>query len=465
VRIVLCSLAILWMSGIAAASEGVLSMDGYKSAVCRESNELLRAGCREQIDRLDRKLNLAYREAISFSRNRASLRKQQVRWLKDVRDQTNTLAVAETAFVARVLELQEISIRAIGRRETMMTGVEQREICESVAREASNDTLPDRLLDARQVREASPGATDLAVARELRSRSVQNDRLFSLAVREGQMFPFETVDAGGTCSSSHIARAAPPLDPPSESWPSEEIDPGLYDDEIRWATWGGWESVLMIHGRYFFVTVTSQDNQPGVVTWITPIGTRRPICSLEVKSVERSVRFVREDAALCSAAVRKQIRPIDWVPHPLPHNLTAQERQMLPGVLGAGSPAEQSTVDIDNDGAPEVVGRARHDSGAGCGSTMSYLLLMTADGDDLQAGPLNNSLMELKTRNADPVEVFSFRSHQFVAASLERSPALFRVTSNAVQTECIFHDQPISRIKVLYPLDGVVRNPVRSSRP
>jgi uncharacterized protein YecT (DUF1311 family) len=461
-RIILHSLAVLSMSGISTASEQVMSLDSYKSAVCREPIDSLRAYCREQIDSLDGKLNGAFKEAIRLTPDKTSLRKQQVQWLKEVRDRTSGLPFAEPAIVARVLELQEMSIRAIGRRETMMTGSEQREICESIAREASTGALSNRLLHPGQLSRASPGFENLDVADEFTSGYVRE--AFSLAVRQGQLFPFANMGSSGTCSSFEIAPAARPLVRPSESWPSAAIDPGLQDDVIRWATWGGGESVLMIRGRYFFVTTNSPDHQPGVVTWVTPVGTRRPICALEAKKVERSVRFVRKDAALCSAAARNELRPTNWEGHSFRDDATEQERQAFRDLQGHGLPSvEQSTIDIDNDGAAELVGRARYDSGAGCGSTSSHLLLLKGKGDGLKSSPVNDSLMQLTTYNSEPVEVLSFRSHQFVAASLERSPALFRVTSTEVQTECIFHDQPISQIKTLFPLDGVVRDPANPS--
>jgi hypothetical protein len=246
-------------------------------------------------------------------------------------------------------------------------------------------------------------------------------------------------------------------------WPSEDIDPAEQENEILWATWGGGESILMFAGRYFFVASTSSNNVPGIVTWLTPNGTRRPICSFEVEHVDRSVSFVRDDAALCSAVAHDELPAIAWRKKPYSDiNWSDREREFLlaTGLGGAGLPdVDVANIDINNDGALDTLGRAQYASGAACGSTLSRLMLLTEDSDHLKAGPINDAPMGLITSDGKPVEIISYRSHSYVRAAIEQTPALFRVTSDAVQTECVFHDQPISRVKTLYPLDGPVRDP------
>lgn len=136
------------------------------------------------------------------------------------------------------------------------------------------------------------------------------------------------------------------------------------------------------------------------------------------------------------------------------------------GLRGAGLPGvELAIADIDNDNVRDTLGRAQYDSGAGCGGSLSRLMLLTDDGEHLKTGATNDALMDLATYNAKPVEVVSYRSRTYVRAQLQETPALFHVTPEAVQTECLFHDQPISRVRTLYPLDGAVRDPTRERRP
>ena len=95
----------------------------------------------------------------------------------------------------------------------------------------------------------------------------------------------------------------------------------------------------------------------------------------------------------------------------------------------------------------------------------SRLMLLTDDGEHVKTGATNDVLVDLGTYNAKPVEVVSYRSRTYVRAELQETPALFQVTPEAVETECLFHDQPITRVRTLYPLDGVVRDPAGPPRP
>lgn len=448
-----------------AAATDVLSLAAFKAQVCAGiDNE---QGCRSSVDALDRKLNVAFGAAIRAVSDKPGLRSEQRRWLREVRDQTSVLSYVSTAHVARILELQEIAMRAIGRRERPMKEAEQRDICEGVARAASKGELEDMLLDSRDMPDASLSESEEAEALKLTSDYGRSPlKYFSLPIRRGRQFPFAEVFSGGTCSSSEIRPAAKPLAHDASSWPTEEIDPTEEDDVIRWATWGGHETVLMFGGRYFLMTTTG--SVPGILTWVTPIGTRRPICSLEVDHVDRSVSLARNDSALCAAAVREDLPAAAWMGKPYQDTRwTEKERELLieTGLRGAGVPAvDIATVDIDHDGQPDTVGRAQYDSGAGCGGSLSRLMLLTEDGEHLKAGPMNDALMSLSTYNSKPVEIFSHGAKQYVRASSEDATALFSVTVDSVQTECVFHDQPVLRVKTLYPLDGPVRNPNDSSQ-
>jgi hypothetical protein len=419
------------------------------------------------VDDLDRKLNAAFREAIRVAPDKAKLRSQQRKWLVEVRDQTSVMSYVRAAHIARILELQEISARAIGRREVPMEEAEQKEICEGIARSASRGELEDLLLEAREMPTAALTVTEKATARDFISGS-HGSNFFTLPVRRGHELPFANVFIGGTCYSAEIRRAAPPLEDSAQSWPDEEIDPDEQDHVLRWAKWGSGESVLMFGGRYFFVMGGSSG--PGIVTWVTPIGTRRPICSLEVERVERSVSFAREDALLCAAAARDDFPLPTWKTKRKPYEeskWTEEERKLLleRGLRGAGMPrVDLTTVDINNDGVPETLGRGQYDSGAGCGASLSRLMLLTDDGEHLKTGPTNNVLMDLNTYDGKLIEVFSHRSRTYVRATLEGKPALFQMAPDALHTECVFHDQPITRVRTLYPLDGVVRDPDRKPR-
>jgi uncharacterized protein YecT (DUF1311 family) len=445
----------------------VLSLAAFEAHVC--VGDVNEEGCRSRVEELDRKLNRAFREAIRVAADKSQLRADQLRWLVEVRDQASVLSFVSTAHFARIMELQEIAVRALGRRERPMKEVEQRKICDGIAQAASKGELENMLISSIDLPDASPSASNEMQTKKLVSADGSSPvKYFALPVRRGQEFPFAEVFTGGTCSSYEIRSAAEPLEHEPGSWPSEEIDPTEDDDVIRWATWGGGESVLMFGGRYFFVTTTESQNLPGVVTWVTPIGTRRPICSLEVDHVDRSTSLVRDDGALCSAAVREKLPAIAWKGMKYDdYKWTDKEQEFLlgTGLGGAGMPGvDVASVDIDNDGRPDKVGRAQYDSGAACGSSLSRLMLLSENGDHLKPGPMNDALMALSTINSRPVEIFSHGGSQYVRASLRGGLALFRVTREAVDTECVFRDQPVSRVKTLYPLDGLVRNPAADAQ-
>lgn len=465
IALVLTGFALLSGFPVRAASADVLALDDFKAQVCR--GEMVAVACRGQVDDLDQKLNAAFREASRVASNKAKLRSQQRRWLTETRDRTSDLSEAKAAHMTRILELQEIAIRAIGRRELPMEEAEQLEICKGIAGSASRGELAAMLLQAREMPDAVLTTAEEAKAGELLSMQREVFKYFTLPIRRGQPFQYADVFTGGTCFSSKIFRAASPLEDPVRAWPSEEIDASEAGDVILWATWGGGESILMFGGRYFFVAGGSSDTT--IVTWVTPVGTRRPICSLEVERIERSVIFVRDDASLCAAAARDELPPVSWRRKPYDAmKWTDAERVLLRerGLLTDGLPGvELSTADINNDNVPDTLGRAEYGSGAGCGSSLSRLMLLTDDGEHLKTGATNDVLVDLGTYNAKPVEVVSYRSRTYVRAELQETPALFQVTPEAVETECLFHDQPITRVRTLYPLDGVVRDPAGPPRP
>lgn len=461
VAIALTSITLLYGWPAKAAPADVLTLDSFAAQVCRD--EPRPDACRDRVEALDMRLNAAFREAMRVSANKARLRSQQRRWLTDTRDRTSVLSDARATHVARILELQEIAIRSIGRRELPMEQAEQQEICEGIARLASRGELKARMLGARELPDATLTAPEEAKARELVPSSWNDTKYFTLPIRRDQQFPYADVVSGGTCFSAEIFRAASPLEDPGRSWPSEEIDADEEDDVIRWASWGSGESILMFGGRYFFVAGGS--SSPGIVTWVTPIGTRRPICSLEVARVKRSVRFVREDASLCAAAARDELPPVPWkaMPHDAYKWTDTEQQLLLERGLGGIPFVERATVDVNNDSVPDTLARAQYDSGARCGESLSRLMLLTDDGQHLKTGATNDVLTDLITGNAKPVEVLSHRSRTYVRAEFRGAPALFKVTPKAVETECLFHDQPITRVRTLYPLDGVVRNPAGRS--
>jgi len=295
--LLVCALTLRSTTAFGATS--ALPLDALKAQVCRDAFENQRSYCRNRIDESDRKLNVAYREAASIAPRNRELRAQQRRWLVEVRDRCMTDACARQTMNARVLELQEIALRAWGRREVPMTGDEQREICAGIADLSSRNEVADRLLPLEDMPPVILPEPVKGIRSEL-SRSMRGTprQAFSLPIRRDVNFVFGNYDTGGSCYSSEIRAISEPLHRPTESWPSEEIDDEEEDDVIRWGTWGGGESVLMFHGRYFVVTTRGPEGSVGIVTWITPVGTRRPVCVLEKARTERTVSYFREDAAL-----------------------------------------------------------------------------------------------------------------------------------------------------------------------
>lgn len=440
-----------------------LSLDEVKARACTSPLDSGRAWCRKRIDDLDRKLNLVYQETAQAVSNPQDLRSQQRKWLVTVRDACASEDCAVKALVERVLVLQETAVRALGRRELPMTSQEQREICEGIADLSSRGELADRLISPEDMPRRKLNAAETAAAEERRTSNYSGlTGYFALPVRSGQEFVFSNVFSGGTCSSWGIRGVSAPLLRPDEEWPSEEIDDDEHDDTIRWATWGGGEAILVFRGRNFFVTTQGPDGAAGIVTWVTPIGTRRPICSLGVERKERSITFVREDETLCNAALQQELPALDWRDTASPEFTEAENNRFLidHGLRGAGMPGlVHLRADIDNDGKPELLARGQYDSGAGCGATMSKPFLVSADGKRVQPGPMNDALAELATTNGEGFEVYSHRGMQYLYGALRDQPALFKFSSGVAAAECIFHDQPISRVRKLYPLDGAVRDP------
>ena len=407
-----------------------LSPEKWRERNCIHEGEGRRTYCKRQLEALDLKLNVAFREALATGHEQTSLRADQRRWLVHARDVCEGLECSSEVMMGRILELHAKSIAARGRLEKPMTGEEQLQICGEIAALESRGEAGAHLIEAGMMPEKVLTAEERAKASGNLDSSYGHmiTRIFSLPIRGDQDVAFADLDSGGTCNSNEIYPLWTPSLRPTEKWPVDYDSASESIDELRWAHWGGWDSILVHRGRYLLAASTSRGIS--TITWITPGATLRPLCSLQTTQTVRSVVVSRANRKLCEAAAAKTLTPIPTM-----------------------------ETDIDNDGVKESLQQHHEDSGAACGSSEIWYEVIDRETGKPTASALNKALAGLTMWNENAGEIYDFENVRYIEAQLNGAPALFKLTKDSVDTECIFRDQAIKKVSTVFPLDGVVRDP------
>lgn len=268
---------------------------------------------------------------------------------------------------------------------------------------------------------------------------------------DGRTEALGAVHSGGSCSSSTVVL----LD---DALAIGTIDTGYFgrdkwdeagDTNLRWAGWGMDERLFRVHGRVV-VAPAATLRRPDVVA-LPHAGRRVPICAL-MPAGPPAIRVV-EDAAgpLCHLIADRRLVALDFdieVP---------QQREAWNDYFERVDGGSAMRIDLDGDGASELLGRFSYSSGAGCGGEHMWLAIVGDDGM-----PLDTALNDLL---APRVQYWRFPRQEFEGAAVYKVGdryylygtagvefGLFSIRGGQLQRECRFDAFPQSEIVRRWPL-------------
>jgi uncharacterized protein YecT (DUF1311 family) len=425
-----------WDTDAAAPRRGEDSIDSIARRVCdKKPDEWGRSGCFDRIVQLDTMLNGAFRGALPVTQDVRLLKREQRRWLTEVRDACESAECMEKALLDRIEQLHLLQIHGLARYSQAMTDEDATRVCQTIADSVTQGTL--------QEFEAPSGRS-------------HNSSQFALPVRADGPVRFEHENVGGTCWGSRIRRLDPPDLLPGEQWPTDEIEENEEDEWIRWSTWGAGERVLLIDGRYFAATsgAATTLKTAGLVTWLTPAGTRRPLCWIGSKETRRLVVLDNEPRA-CRVIATRKAKPVTWRALDIPASV---QRRDGPWFLDQ---VEEASIDLNNDGVTETVYRTHTSTGRGCGGSEMAITAMHP-GLDNESEPkpeVAHWYSKLIATNTS-LDVFLIDRQTYVLKPQHpHFIELVRPTDNGLDRVCSFEDRPVANIMRMYRLDGIVRDP------
>lgn len=252
---------------------------------------------------------------------------------------------------------------------------------------------------------------------------------------------FASFFAGGTCQATHTRNVELLL---KSRGSDDGVDPVPDPEErVRWAYWGGGDYPVLHRGRHFMVTADLSDpNRVAMVSWIRPDGRQRPLCLLSVENLRPKVVSARRPA-LCEGIAGGKLAPLEWKPIavPLPHGYS-EEFQQRYGRIADG--VELLAIDVDGDGRTENIGRFGYTSSSGCGSTTTWLSVLSEDRTALAAGALAARLGEF---GGDPVDVYQSGGRYYIASLSARAGGSVAAIRNG-RTEAVCEFRPRTRTSV-----------------
>jgi uncharacterized protein YecT (DUF1311 family) len=446
----LLCISLLVVPFVVANAQSISTIQQFLAAACEDSPGRGRPQCESELLALDRELNDVFQAALIVRSRIAKLRAEQRAWLAANRDGCASFYCAQTVIEARIAELRRGNPANEPPRATPMTDDEVSATCESIANLASLGELGNYRITPEDLIESGMTTLEKKSAASFDRGAAHVGRMFVLPVRPGRRAIFAELQNSGTCSGSEFKRVSAPIVRRGERWPSEVIDIEEEDEVIRWKTFGDREWTISLRGRYYFIS----GDAPQIVTWVTPAGTMRPICRLEMAELRVDVASARRDRALCESIAAKDAPRAGWKPLPFEEAKAVAEPQSQNVVA-----AERATVDVDNDGEPDSVVRLNWSSGAGCGSSWAGLKRLSSHG-------ASNALTGFFAEGRERLEIYDLPESRYIFARTGRTVAaaqLYRLSRGALETECEFRTRPLVRVKTVYPLEGAVLDPARAN--
>jgi hypothetical protein len=324
-----------------------------------------------------------------------------------------------------------------------------RRVCERVVRWVNNGTIGRRFVEMR-----TPSDSEVAAWKAGTPDSSMQYMMYAATARIGRVDrTFGVVSSGGTCSWPTLVEI-PGGRRAGDAWSS--------DDDLRWATWGHGEHLMIVDGEPFAVSGTfdGADSEATLLSWIAADGLVQPICSLERDGREVLERVQAADRRLCRAVADGSTAFLEW-------DAIKVQREQFEPVTTFGvrvDTVRTLSLDLDDDGAEDQVLLVDYASGHGCGSDHQWLVAAGPSGEIDPASRINSILLgrqwgPIKGRYVDDrqgsARFLKHRGRTYLMASGENaSMDVVSFAGEKARTWCSFRIHPVHRVKRYYPVLG-----------
>lgn len=367
-----------------------------------------------ELSRLDDHLEKLYRKILDSSKDASTVRAQQRKWLKTNRNVCSEIPCLKAAYEGRMSELDMSQLIS---DETILA------VCKQVVKLANSRQIEKQLISF-----APPSNEDNKRYPQPSSYYLSGIAHIDL-YHTGHVHDIGRIEGGGTCSSDAIVDL--------NAWTDLKDlprDPGEDDENYRWAGWGRGDNLIFVYGEPIIVTADFR-SRPSDITLVSSFRDGGPICALERGDPIKIVVTQSHDAALCKAVAKQQIKFKTWVKN--------DDR------------APYQVVDIANEGIPVNIGIEGEASGAGCGSSTTWLTQLTqdrmADADTLLSKELRQFTGPLYPQSDEDIKLFEFRGKPYILAKGKNSSlAVYSGWNSEPKTWCELDQFPTYSIKRRY---------------
>jgi hypothetical protein len=204
---------------------------------------------------------------------------------------------------------------------------------------------------------------------------------------DGKSDRLAEIDGGGSCSGLTIVDLNAAKDDIWSYFGSSLRYTNDSDENIRWASWGRLDRLLIVDGEPIIVTSRNWQSHADIslASWMGR-GVQLPLCAFEFSgSVKNSVIPIG-DRPICGALVAGEVEVPAW------SEAMHLSREAQAGLHDYYDAIRTADIDLDQDGDPERIAELSYASGAGCGSDHRWFKELEAAGMTAPETPLNHVL-------------------------------------------------------------------------
>jgi len=211
--------------------------------------------------------------------------------------------------------------------------------------------------------------------------------------KNGEADRLVEVAGGGSCGTSHIKALDVDKDGQWTYRKSPSSSANDDDENLRWASWGREDRLLILDGEP--IVVTSRDWQShadiALAYWMGN-GVQEPLCAFEFSGMVENSQIPIGDRPICAALLAGTVEAPAWTEA---SDLNEEVWRSLSHDYGVfvDKAARFASIDLDQDGTLESVAHLTSEGGAGCGSHHEWYMTLTQDRSAVLKSPLNQTLV------------------------------------------------------------------------
>lgn len=416
----------------------------------------------QRLKDVDEAMARALQLALDTVSDPQGLRRQQSRWLRTVRDKCAAHDCLLRVYQARTAELGKLIAASAVITDQPLSNDDAEATCGDLARLADRQRLSAQALPGMAqwpfADTAPPSDSAFTPQEKNRLQALELGwpadarTIYLLKLAPGAApTRFATFFTGGTCPAYQTFNLPYLLDAHPGDLGIDKVTES--EESIRLATLGGSDYPILYKGRHFIVKADLRDpNKINMISWVMPNGRTRPLCLLKSSKSRLEVATARQ-SRVCNAVAQGDVRPLKWrdateMP-PFNRRLQGHRDEFI---ARYGDDAEDIALlrtDLDRDGKAERIGRFRHLSGAGCGSTEVWWSVLAGDLKGVQRGPLND---QLQAFDEGELDIYRIDGRFYISGSLKDQPGLFQLHRGKTEQVCAFRQNTITRPTRLFPM-------------